>query len=81
MPMLYLNFWLKYHLGQKYYAPQVRPNCCLNWCPHHHDSAFHVTETPSLTTQPSVTYKGRYQGESQAFGVGYSDGVCVLLFM
>ena len=47
-------FWFVYDLGQKYHAPQVRPNRGSNsWSPHH-DSAVHVTETPVLTTRPST---------------------------
>ena len=50
---LYVQF--KYHLGRKYYAPQVHPEWGLNSWPPDHDRAFHVTEKPALTTQPSVT--------------------------
>ena len=50
-----LIFWFKYDLGQKYQAPQVRPNQDSNSWPPDHDSTFHVTETPALTTWPSVT--------------------------
>ena len=42
-------------LRQKYYAPQVRPDWGSNSWPPDHDSAFHVTETPALTTSPWVT--------------------------
>ena len=49
--------WFKYDLGQKYYAPQVRPDRGSNLLPPDHDSTLHVTETPSLTTWPSVTSK------------------------
>ena len=47
----------KYDLGQKYYAPQVRPDWGWgsNSRPPDHDSTLHVTETPSLATRPSVT--------------------------
>ena len=45
--------WLK----QKYYAPQVRPDRGSNSWPPDHDSTFHVTEMPSLTTWPSVSSK------------------------
>ena len=38
-----------------YYAPQVQTDRCLNSRPPDHDSTFHVTETPALTTWPSVT--------------------------
>ena len=48
-------FWFKYDLGQKYYAPQVRPDRGSNSWPPDHDSTFHVTEMPALTTRPSVT--------------------------
>ena len=43
------------HPKQKYYAPQVRPDRGSNSRPPDHDSTLHVTETPSLTTRPSVT--------------------------
>ena len=48
-------FWFKYDLGQKHYAPQGRPDRGSNPWPPDHDSTFHVTETPALTTRPSVT--------------------------
>ena len=53
-------FLFKYDLGQKYYAPQIQPNrgfelMTLNSWPRDHDRAFHVIETPALTTRPSVT--------------------------
>ena len=49
----YIRF--KYNLGQKYYAPQVRPGWDSNsWLPDH-DGTFHVTETPALTTWLSLT--------------------------
>ena len=44
-----------YSLGQKYHAPQVQPGRGLNSWPPNHDSTFHVTETPGITTRPSVT--------------------------
>ena len=44
-------FWLKYDLGQKYYAPDLGSN---SWPPDH-DSTLHVTDTAALTTRPSVT--------------------------
>ena len=50
-----LIFWFKYDLGQKYQAPQVRPNQGSNSWPSDHNSIFHVTEMPALTTWPSVT--------------------------
>ena len=52
-----LHFWFKYDLGQEYYAPQVRPNQGQNSYHNVHIMTvpFHVTETPTLTTQPSVT--------------------------
>ena len=43
-------FWFKYDLGQKYYAPQVRPEWGSNSWPPDHDSTFHATATPALTT-------------------------------
>ena len=50
-----LYVWFKYDLGQKYYAPQIRPSRgSISWPPDH-DRTFHVTETPALTTQPSAT--------------------------
>ena len=63
---IYLN-WLPYlvimvflfkfnlSLGQKHYVPQVQPERGSNSGPPGHDSTFHVTETPALTTWPSVT--------------------------
>ena len=48
-------FGFMYALGQKYCAPQVRLNQGSNSWPPDHDSTFHVTETPALTTRPSVT--------------------------
>ena len=45
-----MNFWLSTTLGQKYYAPQVQPDRGLNSWPPVHDSPFHVTEMPALTT-------------------------------
>ena len=51
-----LSFWFKYNLGQKYYAPQVRPSRGSNSWPPDHDSTSHVTKTPALTTRPSVTF-------------------------
>ena len=40
------------------YAPQVRPDQGSNRWPLDHDSrpTFYVTETPALTTQPTVTF-------------------------
>ena len=40
-----------YDLG----PPQVRPDWGGNSRPPYHDSTFHVTETPALTTRPSTT--------------------------
>ena len=42
--MLKLLFWFKYDLGQKYYAPQVRPDLGLNSC---HWDACHDLEVMS----------------------------------
>ena len=50
--MLYL--WFKYD-RQKYYAWRVRPDRGSNSWPPDHASIFHVTETPALTTRPSMT--------------------------
>ena len=47
--------FVQVHLGQKYYAPQVQPKRALNSWPPDHESTFHVTEMPALTTWPSVT--------------------------
>ena len=50
--------WFKYNLGYRtYYTPQFRPDRGSNssW-PTDHDSTFHVTETPALTTRPSGTF-------------------------
>ena len=44
-------FWFKYDLGQKYYAPQVRPNQGSNSWPPDHDSTFYVTETLIFVVQ------------------------------
>ena len=43
-----------------YYAPQVRPDWGPNSRHPDHDSTFHVTETPALTTWPLVTSKEMY---------------------
>ena len=43
-------FGFKYDLGQKYYAPQIRPDRALSSWPPDYDSTFYVTETPVLTT-------------------------------
>ena len=55
MRQLFFKFWLKYDLGQKYYAPQVRPDRGSNSLPPDHESTFNVIETPALATWPSVT--------------------------
>ena len=49
-------FRFKYDLEQKYYAPQVGPEWGLNSLPPDYDSIFHGTETPALTTWPSVIH-------------------------
>ena len=54
-PFEWYILMIKYDLGQKYYAPQDRPDQGSNSWPPDHDSTFHVTETPALTTWPSVT--------------------------
>ena len=46
---------MKYDLDRSTMHPQVRPDWGLNSWPLNHDSTFHVTETPTLTTQPAVT--------------------------
>ena len=43
-----LYVWFKYDLGQKYQAPQVRPDRDSNSWPPDHNSTFHVTETPNI---------------------------------
>ena len=55
--LIYLHsyVWFKYDLGQKYCAPQIQPEQGLNSWPPDHNSTFHATETPALTTWPSVT--------------------------
>ena len=40
---------------QKNYTPQVQSNWGSNSWPSDHDSTFHVSESPALTTRPSVT--------------------------
>ena len=51
---LYYYFWFKCDLGHKYHAPKVRPNWGSNSWPPDHNSTVHVTETPAVTTRPSV---------------------------
>ena len=52
---VFMNYvWLKYDLGQKHHAPKLQPSWCLNPWPLDHDSIFHVTETPAISTRPSV---------------------------
>ena len=70
----YLYFWFKYdsgqkYLGQKYYAPQVRPDWGSNLWPPDHDSIFHVSEMPALTTWPTVTYNAFYDCCSKDFTI------------
>ena len=50
----YSYLWFKYDLGQKYHVPEVQPDRGSNSQPPDHDSTLHVTETPPLTTRPSV---------------------------
>ena len=52
-----IYFRFKYDLGREYYPPKVRSNWGSNSWPQDHDSTFRVTEMPTLTTRPSVTYK------------------------
>ena len=52
----------QYDLGQKYNAPQVRPDRGLNSWPPDHASTFHVTKMPAVTTQPPVKSELQYQG-------------------
>ena len=62
--------WLKYDLGQKYYAPHVRHDRGSNSCHPDHDSTFHITETPALTTRPSVTL---LKHEISNFSLAYNE--------
>ena len=66
--------WFKYDLGQKYQAPQVRPDWGSNSWPPDHDSTFLVTEMPDVTTRPSVTSTslGRPQGKRWKIVLCYS---------
>ena len=57
--MYLLHLWLKYDLGQKYHAPQVRPDRGSNSRPPGHDSTFHVTETPSMQYNGVISFKER----------------------
>ena len=53
------------HLRQKYYARKARREQGSNpWHPDH-DSTFHLTVTPALTTQPSVTSPQQKYSEPQ----------------
>ena len=54
--VIFLYFWFKHNLGQKYYAPQVQPYWGLNSRLSDYDSTFHITEMSALTTRPSVTF-------------------------
>ena len=58
-PLKLFTYWYSYVVfGSSttwYYAPQVRPERGSNSQPPDHDSTLHVTETPALTTRPSVT--------------------------
>ena len=69
----YFKKKFKYDLGQKYQAPQVRPDRGSNSWPPDHDSTFHVTETPALTTWPSVTYLQSNSYSSDTFMIGHSQ--------
>ena len=51
LAVLFDQVWFR----EKYYTPQVRPDRDLNSWPLDCNSRFHVTETPALTTWPSVT--------------------------
>ena len=61
MPTLetYFTFLDQVWLRQKYNAHQVRPDWGSNSCPPNHDSMT-VTETPALTTWPSVASSYMY---------------------
>ena len=85
---LYLYFW--FNTRQKYYPPQVWSDQGSNsWLPDH-DSTFHITEMPALTTWPSVTSRGRegwnlgymtWPGYAGLVGLGLAlgstDGPCI----
>ena len=68
-------FWIKYDIGQKYYAPQVQPDWGSNTWPPDHDSTFHVTGMPALTTWPSVT-SACYTRVSKNFRLTHTYGTC-----
>ena len=59
VPEQYKCFRFKYDLDRSTssYAPQVRPDRGSNSWPPDHDGTFRVTETPALTTRPSVSSK------------------------
>ena len=71
-------FWFKHDLGQMGYAPQVRPNWGSNSWPPDHDSTlnFHVTETPALTTRPTVT--SLFERSAVTFCLSQSIFSCVM---
>ena len=50
-----INILVQVRHRTEYYAPQVKSKWDSNSWPPYHDSTFHVTETPVLTTRPSVT--------------------------
>ena len=52
---LAIDFFVQVQLRQKQYAPHIWFDWGSNSWPPDHDSTFHATETPALTTQPSVT--------------------------
>ena len=52
---MFLCVLVQVRLGTEILHPRVRPDQGSNsWLPDH-DSSFHVTETPAVTTQPKVT--------------------------
>ena len=55
LPKLILLVQVRLRAEFKYYTPQVWPNQGSNLRPPDHDSTFHATETPALSTWPSMT--------------------------
>ena len=57
-------------------APQVHPGRGLNSWPPDHDSTFHATETPAITTRPSVTSTQTILGYGHSSDVIKSLAIC-----
>ena len=64
---LVVLFFDQEQLRQRYNTPKVRLDRGSNSWPPDHDSTFHVTETPVLTTQPSVTLTSQISQHSSQF--------------